>query len=172
MMSCSARKGLGVLLSVIMVASLIYTIPLSAAISPEAQAYLARAMQTPLTFTVPKAQSDKVWSRITTFMVRYLNGGTLGKITDSVAATGSAHMNVSPGRETLGSEYVANRTVKGDAVEFSIGSDLFNTNKRLIQQHAYVWSEADLKIVQQNLHLWALYARTGEIRPELVDKAH
>ena len=172
MKSYSAMKALGIFISVIMVASLTCPIALSAVTSPQAQAYLDRAMQTPLTFTVPKAQSDKAWSRITTFMVRYLNGGTLGKITDSVAATGPAQRSLSPGREALGSEYMASRTVKGDVVEFSIESDLFNTNKRLIEQHAYVWSDADLKIVQQNLHLWALYARTGEIQPELVDKTH
>jgi len=169
---CSKRSIFGIFFIACMTTSLIGTISLSAATHPDDQAYLTRAMEAPLTFTVPKAQSDEVWSRIRSFMLRYLNGGTRGTITDSVAATAPLHAGIIREGKIQASEYLASRIVSVDVVKFSIQSDLFNTNKKNVEQGSYIWTNADLKIVERNLHLWALYARTGEIQPELVDKTH
>ena len=172
MSSYSEKRGVIIFLFAIMVALIAWMAELSAAPTPDDQACLARAMQTPLVFKVPKAQSDEVWSRLTSFMVKYLKGGVQGKITDSMAATGSIRMDIAQGHQSQVSAYSATRTIKGETVEFSVQSGLLNTKTQVGKPMVFTWSNTDLKAVEQNLHLWALYARTGEIRPELVDKTH
>jgi hypothetical protein len=166
------RKILGGLIVMFVVAMLAGTIPLSAQPHSGDQASLGRAMKTPLVFTVPRAQSEKVWNRITSFMTKYLKGGTQGEISDSVAATAPLHVGILKRQEVGASVYRASQTATGDVAMFSIQSDLLSRNEKLAEQQTFIWTNADLKIVDRNLHLWALYARTGELQPELVDQSH
>ena len=168
----SVKNRAPIFFLVFMLGLVTYAVELNAAEDPDAQAYLAKAMQTPLIFSAPKAQSDEIWSRITSFMIIYLKGGPQGKITDSTATSGPLNVTLTQGNVPELSAYSAFRTVKGEVVEFSIQSVLLNTGTNLTGKNVYVWSNADQKVVMQNLHIWALYAKTGEIRAELVDKTH
>jgi hypothetical protein len=111
------------------------------------RAYIARAMQTPLSFSVSKEKGEETWSRINAFVSKY---------SSMKIQTASEYI-----LETYNPTYIyqfgysANRNVKGNEIEFTVSC---------FPATGSVWT----RIPAQNAHILALYAMTGELRPEFV----
>ena len=105
---------------------------------------LARAMATPLTFTVPKDKSDEAWGRVNSFIARY-STMKIQTASDYIIQT------YNPTDKFNAYGYTANRMTKGDAVEISVDC---------------VYVESYQKQAIRNAHLLAHYAATGELVDE------
>ena len=119
-----------------------------AATTPEANAYLARAMAAPLTFTVPKDKSDEAWGRVNSFIVKY-STMKVQTVSDYIIQTYNPIDNF----HAWG--YTANRMTQGDAVEISVTC-------------TYAWGHE--KTATRNAHILALYAVTGELDETLISR--
>lgn len=119
-----------------------------AATTPEANAYLARVMATPLTFTVPKDKSDEVWGRINNFIAKY-STMKIQTASDYIIETYNPTDNINAWG------YMANRMVKGDEVEISVTC-------------TYAWGHK--KTGTRNAQILALYAATGELDETLISR--
>ena len=119
-----------------------------AATTPEANAYLARAMAAPLTFTVPKDNSDEAWSRVNSFIAKY-STMKIQTASDYIIETFNPINNF----HAFG--YTANRMTKGDEVEISVTG---------------TWYWGQKKAATRNAHILALYAVTGELDETLISR--
>lgn len=110
--------------------------------------YLEKAMATPLTFSVAKEKAEEAWSRI---------NGFIGQYSSMKIQTASQYIiqTYNPS-DTIHYGYLANRAQKGDEYEFLV----------------FCFSGGGFggvkKIPNQNAHILAHYALTGEIIPRLV----
>ena len=109
---------------------------------------LARAMATPLTFTVPKDKSDEAWGRVNSFIVKY-STMKVQTVSDYIIQTYNPIDNF----HAWG--YTANRMTQGDAVEISVTC-------------TYAWGHE--KTATRNAHILALYAVTGELDETLISR--
>jgi hypothetical protein len=110
--------------------------------------YLEKAMATPLTFSITKEKAEEAWGRI---------NGFIGQYSSMKIQTASQYIiqTYNPS-DTIHYGYSANRAQKGDEYEFSVScfsGGGFGGVK---------------KIPNQNAHILAHYALTGEIIPHLV----
>lgn len=119
--------------------------------TPEARDYLAKAMNTPLDFSVPAEKSDEVWDRIRTFISEYASL-KIRTASDSVIET------YSPTNMFRIYGYKAVRKIIDGQARFAVfcsGGDA---------------SQWVVKTTARNGHILAYYALTGELRPELVKR--
>jgi len=113
--------------------------------------YLAKALATPLTFSVPNAKADEAWSRINVFISKY----SPMKIQ---IATNFAIETYNP-PDGITCAYSASRLQKGDQAEFTV--DCFTKGFT----GAYKGNRAT-----QNAHILAYYALTGELKESLISR--
>ena len=114
----------------------------------EETAYLKEAMNTPLTFTVPKDKSDETWGRVNSFIAKY-SSMKIQTASDYIVQTYNP-------TDTIHFGYQANRAPRGDEVEFTVtcySGGLFGGSKN---------------IPDQNSHLLAYYALTGKAISRLI----
>lgn len=124
-------------------------------LTPEEQAYLDKALNTPLTVTIPKEISDDAWGRIQVFIARY-SDMKFQTSTEFVIDT----YKPTEGKTKFGSNtnygYSANRLPMGDQVE--------------IQVNCMVPPLFSKKSARHNAHILAYFAVTGELMPQLLKK--
>ena len=113
------------------------------------EAYLAEAMATPLSFTLPTDQAEKAWSRGRSFVERF-GAMRLQNLTPHVIRT------YDPAGPMASFGYYLRKIPKGDRTEFTV---------ECICQNMSV-SDASL----QNAHLLAYYMKTGNLDPALVNR--
>jgi hypothetical protein len=133
----------------------VYLEPPKAA-NDEDAAYLERATQTPLTFMVEVSKGDETWSRVNSFIAKY-SSMKIQTASDYIIET------YNPTEGKFG--YSANRATKEDRAEFTVncapGPGIIGIKFDIMHGD---------KIAEQNAHLLAFYALTGEIRESLVVK--
>lgn len=122
-------------------------------LTPDQQAFVYRAMQQPIPVVVAKDKAEEAWGRIQSFIAQYADM-KIQIATDYVIET----------YNPLHHEffYKAIKTPKGNTVEF-----ILQCEKASIDMTSIDKTKAKC---DRNVHLWALYAVTGEILPELVFK--
>jgi len=113
----------------------------------DGRAYLARAMQASLTFTVPKERSDEVWSLVNSFIAHY-SSMKVQTASDYIISTYNPDAIYNYG-------YSATRAIRADGIEFAVMC--FSGGNPPVQ-----------RISNQNAHILALYLQTGELRPEFI----
>ena len=110
--------------------------------------YLTKALAMPLTFSVPNAKAEEVWGRINVFISKY----------SSMKIQIATNYNVETYNPTdiIEYGYSASRLLKGDETEFTV--NCFSGG-----------SFGQVKnIPNQNAHILAYYALTGEIVEYLI----
>ena len=123
------------------------------------QIYIKKAMQTPLTFKVPREKEEEVWGRIQSFIAKY-SSMKIQVATDYVIETynptKTTELNPKYG-------YKAIKTFIGNEVEFKVECFAGETVLRTNAGYKYNQMKAD-----HNAHIFACYALTGEIEEEAV----
>jgi len=117
--------------------------------TPQEEAYINDVLNTPLTFTVAKDDSEETWGRIQSFVGKY-SSMKLQTATDFVLQT------YNPTGSVPRYGYTATKTPMGDEVEFQVDCTYCNMFTR--------------KEAIQNAHILAYYALTGEVNPRFVHK--
>lgn len=113
----------------------------------DGRAYLARVMQTPLIFTVPKERSDEVWSLVNAFIANY-SSMKVQTASDYIISTYNP-------TDVLHYGYSATRAIKAEGIEITVMCFSGGLS------HAK-------RIPEQNARVLALYLQTGELRPEFI----
>jgi hypothetical protein len=118
-------------------------------LSSSQQAFLAAAMATPLTFTLPQDQAEAAWTRAQTFVQRF-STMKLQALTPHVIRTYDS-TGTSP---AFG--YYLRKVPKGGETQFTVEcmcSNMFPSDQSI-----------------ENAHLLAYYMKTGNLDPELVNR--
>ena len=118
-------------------------------LTPDQQAYVARAMLQPIPVVIPKDKAEEAWGRIQSFIGQYASM-KMQIATDYIIET------YNPDGSSFAYSYRAAKTVKGDSVEFALAC-FTNAQFGMAQKEC-----------ERNVHLLALYAATGELIPELI----
>lgn len=116
--------------------------------SPEEQAYFNKATATPLRFTAPREKNEEIWERVRVFIVRY------SAVEVRTPDDFSIETFVPQWSEEF--SYAASRSRRGNTVEFTVSCI-----------HGRFGVDAP---AQQNAHVLAHYALTGELNGRFVRK--
>ena len=116
-------------------------------LTPEEKDYIGRVTAHPLTFTVAKEDSDRLWAMAQAFIGKH-SSMKIETISDYILET------YNPYGTRYGYRIV--RSPKGDDVEFEV-TCLYD-------------NEFTVKSARQNAHILAHYLTTGEIIPRLITR--
>ena len=118
--------------------------------TPAEADYLSKALAMPLTFSVPNAKAEETWNRINVFISKY----------SSMKIQTATNYNIETYNPTDTNEYAykASRLLKGEETEFVVNC---------FSGGAF---EGVKNIPNQNAHILAYYAFSGEIVERLISR--
>jgi len=118
-------------------------------LTPAQEAFLAAAMATPLTFTMPTSQVDEAWARAQSFVTRF-SPMQIQPLTPHVIRTQN------PTSATSAFGYYVRKIPKGGETQFTVECLCAGMNP----------SQPSIR----NAHILAYYMKTGNLDPSLVSR--